>query len=186
MADPFLGEIRLFANTFVPNGWFPCNGQVLPISSYTALFSLLGINFGGNGQTNFCLPNLNGFAAIGAGQSVTGTLYDVGETLGANSVTLSINEIPHHTHQLVKKNTTGGGVNAKIPVANPNCDLGGLSAADGSVGYMSGNNSGAAPNTSFDPRTITISGGSQAHENRQPFLSVYFGIAWQGIYPARP
>jgi microcystin-dependent protein len=185
MSDPFVGEIRLFANTFVPNGWFPCNGQVLPISQYTALFSLLGINFGGNGQTNFALPNLNGNAAVGAGMAVTGTEYDVGATFGANTVTLNINEIPHHTHQLVKKNTTGGGAGAKIAVANANCDLGGLSAADGSVGYQSGNNS-TAPNTSFDPRTITVNGGSQAHENRQPFLSVYFGIAWEGIYPSRP
>jgi len=186
MADPFLGEIRLFANTFVPYGWFPCNGQVLPIQQYTALFSLLGINFGGNGTTNFCLPNLNGNAAVGAGMAVTGTEYDVGAMYGANSVTLNINQIPYHTHQLVKKNTTGGGTGAKIPVANANCDLGGLSAADGSVGYKSGDNSGTAPDTTFDPRTITATGGSQAHENRQPFLSVYFAIAWEGIFPSRP
>jgi len=184
MSDPFIGEIRLFANTFVPNGWLPCNGQLVPIQYYTPLFALLGINFGGNGQTNFALPNLNGFAAVGAGQAVTGTLYDVGADYGVNSVTLTYNEMPSHTHQLTKKITDGGAA-GKVSVPNVNCDLGGLSAADGSVGYQSGNNA-LAPNTTFDPRTITITGGSQAHENRQPFVTVYFGIAYDGVFPQRP
>ena len=184
MDEPFLAMIILFAGNFAPIGWALCEGQLLAINQNQALFSLLGTNYGGNGTTNFGLPDLNGNIAIGAGTAPSGTPYDLGQMGGENAVTINQYTLPAHTHQLTKKDTDAGSA-GKISTPNASCDLGGLSKADGSIGYQSGSNN-LPPVTALDSRTISISGGSQAHENRQPFLTVYYGIAIEGIFPQRP
>lgn len=164
MAEPFLSEIRIMSFGFAPKGWALCNGQLLPINQNQALFSLLGTTFGGDGRVNFGLPNLQGRTPIHVGGSHT-----LGERGGEPGHTLSIAEIPQHTHQAQATNTVGttqdvaGNVLANVP-SRIYTDASGL--------------------TSLDPTTITSVGGSQAHLNMQPYLTLNFSIALQGIFPS--
>ncbi|MDX6374382.1 MAG: hypothetical protein QOD98_3370 [Nocardioidaceae bacterium] len=164
MAEPFLSEIRIFSFAFAPKGWALCNGQLLPINQNQALFSLLGTTYGGNGQVNFALPDLRARAPIHVGQGHT-----LGERGGEQAHTLSIAEMPTHVHA----------VNAST------VDTGGIDNPAGQV-LGSANNLYHSPSNlaSMNPGTITNTGGSQAHQNMQPFLTLSFGIALQGIFPS--
>jgi microcystin-dependent protein len=165
MAEPFLSEIRLMSFEFAPKGWALCNGQLLPINQNQALFSLLGTTYGGDGRVNFALPDLRGRVPIHVGSGHT-----LGERGGEQAHTLTIAELPTHTHAVnASTNTTGG-------TASPNSNyLGGANNAYGS----------GAPGTSLQPGTVTNVGGNQAHLNMQPFLVISFCIALQGIFPSQ-
>ena len=163
MADPFLSEIRIMSFVFAPKGWALCNGQLLPINQNQALFSLLGTTYGGDGRVNFALPNLQSRAPIHMGSGHT-----LGERAGEQGHTLSISEIPTHTHTASASKTAGD-----TPFAANH-----VLAAAGNL-YT-----GASNLTSINPQTITNVGGSQAHQNMQPFLTLNFCIALQGIFPS--
>lgn len=165
MAEPFLSEIRIMSFGFPPRGWAFCNGQLLPINQNQALFSLLGTTFGGDGRVNFALPNLQGRTPIHVGGGHT-----LGEQGGEQAHTLSIAELPTHAHVVsVSSSATGGTV-------SPNSAfLGGANNAYRSPG---------GPATAMSAATISSIGGSQAHLNMQPFLTLNFCIALQGIFPS--
>ena len=164
MAEPFLSEIRIMSFGFPPKGWALCNGQQLPINQNQALFSLLGTTFGGNGQTTFGLPDVRGRVPIHVGNK-----HLLGEKGGEQAHTLSIAEIPTHTHVANGTNTNGAGA-----VPNNTSLLGAFNNA-----YTQ-----PAALTSLSPSTISSVGGSQAHLNMQPFLVINFSIALQGIFPS--
>ncbi len=169
--EPFLGQIFLMSFNFVPKGYLPCNGQLLPINQNQALFSLLGTTYGGNGTTNFALPDLRGRAAIGAGNGAGLTPRTLGEAGGQESVTLVVANLPAHTH-------------------TPTCSasVGGQAAPASNVWAKSTNDnlySSGTPDTAMNAGTITATGGGQGHENRQPFLTLNYVIATQGVYPSR-
>ena len=163
MAEPFLSEIRIMSFVFAPKGWALCNGQFLPINQNQALFSLLGTTFGGDGRVNFALPDLRGRTPIHVGSGHT-----LGEKGGEQAHTLSIAEIPTHTHVL-------SGKNANAATNDPT----GASFANAAALYH-----GATTLTTLTPATVTTVGGSQAHLNMQPFLTLSFCIALQGIFPS--
>lgn len=164
MAEPFLSEIRLMSFGFAPKGWALCNGQLLPINQNQALFSLLGTTYGGDGRVNFALPDLRGRAPIHVGSGHT-----LGERGGEQSHTLSIAELPTHTHQL-------NGTNTAASLDTPGGNL---------LGQPSINAyGGPASLGAMNPGTIANAGGSQAHLNMQPFLTINFCIALQGIFPS--
>lgn len=169
MAEPFLSEIRMFSFGFAPRSWATCDGQLLPINQNQALFALLGTTYGGNGQTNFALPDLRGRIPIHAGSGHT-----LGERSGEQAHTLSINELPTHQHTV---NAFDGAVDS-----NNTSGAGSFWAktVDASPLYFSGN-----ANAAMSPATITNVGGSQAHLNMQPFLTISFCIALQGIFPSQ-
>ncbi|EFM10882.1 Tail Collar domain protein [Paenibacillus curdlanolyticus YK9] len=173
MADPFLGEIRQFAGNFAPNNWALCNGQLLPISRYTALFSLLGTMYGGDGKTTFALPNLMGSAPMHYGQGPGLSLRSQGEQAGEANVTLLQTEIPAHTH------TAKGGQSATT--AQPDNAGWGTSGRTGTQLYTD-----TAPNTTMHPLALQATGGTQPHNNMQPYITVNYIIALQGIFPQRP
>ncbi|MBA4174598.1 MAG: phage tail protein [Hyphomicrobium sp.] len=176
--EPFIGEIRLLAFDFNPRGWALCNGALLPIQQNTALFSLLGVNFGGDGKTNFGLPDLRGRAAIGAGTPPGRTQQNVGQTGGAPAVTLTTDQIPAHNHALSSGTLTPP--NPAQNVAPP--------SSQAMLGLSAPNNiyiDPVAPDTAMIASSISPSGGGQPHENRQPFLAMNFCIATQGVFPAR-
>jgi microcystin-dependent protein len=163
MAEPFLSEIRIMSFVFAPRGWALCNGQLLPINQNQALFSLLGTTFGGDGRVNFALPDLRGRVPIHVGSSHT-----LGERGGEQAHTLSIAEIPTHTHV----------ANASSANAGTNSPNGAFLASSNNV-YHSPTNL-----TAINAGTVTNVGGSQAHLNMQPFLTLSFCIALQGIFPS--
>jgi microcystin-dependent protein len=176
VADQFLGEIRAFGFAFAPTGWAACNGQVLSIAQNTALFSLLGTQYGGNGQTNFALPNLQGQVAIHAGQSPGLSSYVNGESGGSDSVTLVTTQLPAHSHSAVA-------VGGQGTVASP-ADATWAEAWIGRGQVPSYSAQTAGP-TQLSGSSLGDSGGGGAHENRPPLLVVTFCIAMQGIFPAR-
>ena len=179
MSEPFLGQITAFPYSFPPNGWADCAGQLLPIQQYTALFSLLGTNYGGNGQTNFALPNLQGRVPVGQGSQPGGSTYSIGEASGEETVTLSAATMPGHSHG-VSATTVHGTVNA------PAGQL--LSAAQQGAGPTAtrGNiYNTAAPDTSLTTASVSPAGGNQPHNNLQPFLTLRYCIALQGVFPPR-
>jgi microcystin-dependent protein len=165
MAEPFLGEIRMMSFNFPPKGWALANGQTLPINQNQALFSLFGTMYGGNGQTTFAIPNLRGQVPIHIGNGHT-----QGETAGSTSVTISQQTMTQHIH--IAQGTT---TNADTPVPTSNF----LAAANNM--YAPANAGGL---TSLDPTTITNLGGSQPHQNMQPYLTISFCVALQGIFPS--
>ncbi|GGX26739.1 phage tail protein [Undibacterium macrobrachii] len=173
MADPFVAEIRIFPFNFAPKGWAWCDGQLLPLSQNTALFSLLGTTYGGNGQSNFALPDLQGRAAMQPDQGPGLSLYNLGQSGGAESVTLLQTEIPTHNHTMQVSDIAG---NSTTPAAN--------AMAIGAKGTpMYAPISGATGTLSNN--TITQNGGSMPHNNMQPYLTMYFAIAMQGVFPPR-
>ena len=175
MADPFVAEIRIFPFNFPPNGWAFCDGQILPLSQNTALFSLLGTTYGGDGKSNFALPNLQGSAPMFWGQGPGLSLRDLGESAGTETVTLLTSEMPAHSHPPVNANTDGGDSN---PPTNNVWSLGG--AILGLKLYAS---AGAGP--VMHPNALTQVGGNQPHNNMPPYLTLNFNIALQGVYPSR-
>jgi microcystin-dependent protein len=171
--DPFLAEIRIFPFNFAPKGWALCDGQILPISQNTALFSLLGTTYGGDGKSNFALPNLQGNAPMHPGQGPGLSLHDLGETGGSDTVTLLTSEMPSHTHSL-RAATDPGDLNAPAPARS-------LARSDGGFAYQS-TTTGLVP---LAASAITPAGGDQPHNNLMPYLTLTFCIALQGVYPPR-
>ena len=174
MSNPFVAEIRIFAGNFAPVGWAQCNGQLMPISQNTALFSLLGTTYGGDGKSNFALPNLQGSAPLQAGQGPGLSLRDLGEIGGEQNVTLLQTEMPSHAHTA---NATGTS-NQATPQNN--------AWAAGQKGF--GNTyapSNPPTNVQMNPFGTSISGGNLPHNNMPPYLCLTFIIALQGVFPAR-
>ena len=174
MADPFVAEIRIFPFTFPPKGWAFCNGQLLPLSQNTALFSLLGTTYGGNGKSNFALPDLQGSAPMHPGQGPGLSLHDLGETGGSETVTLLESEMPAHSHGLMANTTTG---TKSTPAANS------LSRTSGATPYLP--TAGNPPTTMMAPESLPPAGGDQPHNNMMPYLTLNFNIALQGVFPPR-
>jgi microcystin-dependent protein len=171
--DPFVAEIRIFPFNFAPKGWAFCDGQLLPLSQNTALFSLLGTTYGGDGKSNFALPNMQGNAPMHPGQGPGLSLHDLGETGGSETVTLLESEIPSHSHGVAAQNNPG---NVKIPSA--------------AVGFARSTNGSAyivppQPIVQMSDQTIAPAGGDQPHNNMQPYLTLNFCIALQGVFPPR-
>jgi len=175
MADQFLGEIRLVPFNFAPFGWALCNGQILPIAQYTALFSLLGTQFGGNGTTNFALPNLQGCASMDQGNGAGLTPRVIGETGGTTSVTLLSTQMPSHSH------TAQGGAASNADAPGPTTVFGG-----GGRGKQPAYAPPSPPNTvQLNGSAVGLAGGNQPHNNMSPYLTLNFVIAMTGIYPSR-
>ena len=168
--EPFIGEIRLFGFNFAPVGWALCDGTLLPISQNTALFSLLGTTYGGDGRTTFALPDLRGRVPISMGTGVGLSPYDIGEQGGAENVTLTVSAVPAHNHN----------VQASDAPASESKPGGGVLARTNTSTYTAGTDG-----TTLSATAISSSGGSQPHTNLQPFLAVNFCIALQGIFPSR-
>jgi microcystin-dependent protein len=171
MAQPYIGEIRMFAGNFPPAGWAFCDGQLMPISENDALFVVVGTTYGGDGQETFALPNLQSRIPIHMGTS-DGVTYQIGEAAGVETVTLTTNQIPVHTHPLMASNAPGTGTNPAGSV------LGALSP----VSIYKANV--AAPNIPMNASSITPVGGNQPHENMQPFLCINYIISLFGLFPS--
>jgi microcystin-dependent protein len=179
MANPYIGEIRAFGFTFAPVGWLQCNGQLVPISEFEALFAILGTTYGGNGTTNFALPNLQGQSPMHWGTS-PGLNTVIGQVQGTSMVTLLNTQIPSHTHAIFA---------GALPTSGPTADR---SAGPTSTSFMSEAAHGflyqpvpATPNTPFAAAAVGAAGNSQPHENEQPYLVLNFCIAYSGIFPTR-
>lgn len=166
MTDQYIGEIRMFGGRFAPVDWAFCNGQTLQISDYPPLFALIGTTYGGDGQTTFALPNLQGRLPLHQGQS-----YVLGQSAGSERITLAANQIPSHDHPF-------NAVSTMASTANPS---GTLPAATGTAIYEAG--SGGAPSTAMSQNSINSAGSGQAHDNMMPYLAVSFIIALNGLYP---
>jgi microcystin-dependent protein len=169
--DPFVAEIRIFPFNFAPRGWAWCDGQLLPLSQNTALFSLLGTTYGGNGKSNFALPDLQGRAPMHPGQGPGLSLHDLGETGGSETVSLLESEIPGHIH----------GFNVS------QADAIGRTAAGEQLATGIGVGMYAAPSAlvAMSPQMLAPAGGDQPHNNMMPYLTFYFCIALQGVFPPR-
>ncbi len=175
MSEPFIAEIRIFAGNFAPRSWAFCDGQLLPIAQNTALFSLIGTTYGGDGRTTTALPNLQGRAPMHPGRGPGLTSRRLGEKVGVETVTLSEAQIPSHSHTV--RGTTGGAA-----VINP---LTNQSAFARSAGGQAYHNATSSNLVDLASETLSTTGGGQAHTNVQPFLAINFIIALQGLYPSR-
>lgn len=169
MAQPYVGEIRMFGGNFNPAGWEFCNGQLVPISENETLFNLIGTTYGGDGESTFALPNLQGRVPIHQGTAPSGNTYQMGEAAGVESVTLTTNQIPSHNHAVLASNSVS---NNASPAAN-------LIATPATARIYAS----VAPTSQMAPNAVTPEGGSQPHENMQPFLCVSFIISMFGLYP---
>jgi microcystin-dependent protein len=170
--DPFVAEIRIFPFNFAPKGWAFCDGQILPLSQNTALFSLLGTTYGGDGKSNFALPNMQGNAPMHPGQGPGLSLHDLGETGGSETVTLLESEIPAHSHALQADSADPG--EDRTPASEA------LARSTGAALYAS-----SASLVPFASQALSPAGGDQPHNNMQPYLTLNFCIALQGVYPPR-
>jgi len=166
MAQPYVGEIRMFAGNFAPAGWMFCEGQLLPISDYETLFNLIGTTYGGDGQSTFALPDLRGRVPIHFGGGFT-----LAETGGVETVTLTVSQIPTHSHPLLGTTST----------ANQTNPLNNVYAQSLTVSFYNS----AAPNAQMAPNALSSTGGSQPHNNFQPYLCVDFIISLFGIFPSQ-
>jgi microcystin-dependent protein len=173
MSEPFIGEIRMFSGNFAPRGWALCNGQLLAIAQNTALFSILGTTYGGDGRTTFALPDLRGRAPLNWGQGPGLSPRSIGEQGGSETVTLISSQMPAHTHT----------ANASTLNGDVETPSGTTWGADTSATVLLYNSN--PPNTTMNPASIGIAGGNQPHQNMQPFLCVSLIIALEGIYPPR-
>lgn len=170
MSEPFLAEVRMVGFNFAPRGWAFCDGQILPINQNQSLYSLLGTTYGGDGRTSFALPDLRGRTPIHVGRSNGGGQHELGQKSGEETHTLSVNEMPQHTHTLRGTNTGNGSASPANDVfANAGTDL--YNSADSLVDMNAG--------------VVTNVGGGQAHENMQPYLALNFCIALRGLFPSR-
>lgn len=177
MTEPFIGEIQLFGFNFNPRNWAFCNGATLPIAQNTALFSLLGTQYGGNGQTTFQLPNFAGRAGCQQGQGPGLTPRVIGESFGVNNVTLTSNEMPAHNHGFV------------LYAQNDNAKRSGTAASGNALSVSSSASvtsflASEPPNSTFAPNMIGAQGGGLPHQNQQPYLGMNFCIALQGVFPS--
>lgn len=175
MSEPFVAEIKMFAGNFAPRGYAFCNGQIMQITQNTALYSLLGVTYGGNGQTTFALPNLQGRAPLHPGAGPGLTPRTLGQQGGSATVTLVSNQMPTHNH-------TAQGYNGSASVNVANGNVWATSAGFGAKPIYSND----PPNVSMSPMALGTAGGSQPHNNMQPYLGINFIIALQGLYPSRP
>src|SRR5215218_2527438 len=171
MAQPYVGEIRMFAGNFAPNGWMFCEGAPLPISENDVLFQIIGTTYGGDGESTFNLPNLASRVPIHMGTGPDGTTYQLGEMAGTEQETLSTQQIPNHSHPLTATTSTG---NAQAP--------GGMILAQSTVADMYIEDT---PDGTLAASSVQPAGGSQPHENTQPFLCINFIISLFGIFPSQ-
>ncbi|AKU91976.1 phage tail protein [Vulgatibacter incomptus] len=171
MADPFVAEIRIFPFNFAPRWWALCDGQILPLAQNTALFTLLGTNYGGNGLTNFALPDLQGAAPMGWGQGQGLSYRDIGESGGSETVALAASQIPAHSHSLTASSAAGD-------ARNPSTE-----ASLGAAPQMYAAN--AQGDTELSPAALDGGGSGAPHENMQPYMTFHFCIALVGVYPPR-
>jgi microcystin-dependent protein len=173
--EPLVGQIILVGFNFAPVGWFLCQGQLIPIAAYEALYALIGTTYGGDGQTTFAVPDLRGRVPTHQGQRTGGSPYAIGERTGSESVTLTSSQIGSHTHEFnasaLFANTTTPGNTTTLAPASAGKDI-----------FVYGT---TAPNASLAPGSISTVGSSNPHENRQPYLAFNYIIAWAGIFPAR-
>jgi len=174
MSQPFIGEIRCMGFNFAPRGWSFCDGQIMPINQNTALFSILGTNYGGNGQTTYGLPDLRGRAVMGPGDGPGLSNHELGEKSGSESVTLTAQNIPAHTHRLFASNSVG----------NTNSPAGAALAIGAKATPLYAPASGAST-TPMQAQTLAATGSGQAHNNMQPYIAMNFVISLQGVYPSR-
>lgn len=175
MADPFVAEIRIFPFNFAPTGWAFCDGQILPISQNTALFSLLGTTYGGDGKSTFALPDLQGRAPMHPGQAPGLSLYDLGQQGGSETVSLLQSEMPSHFHAIVASAAAADEEGSKQP-------------AGGVPGAQQGSNqlyTALSSPVPFHPQALAPAGGGLPHNNMQPYLTLHFCIALQGVFPSR-
>ena len=182
MSDPFVAEIRIFPFNFPPKGWAFCNGQLLPLSQNTALFALLGTVYGGDGKSTFALPDMQDCTPMQQGQGQGLSQRFLGEMSGSETVTLLVSEIPFHTHILSASNAepTGDAPAAELP-ARGFWDSG---SESGQLAYYTP--ASGAPRVNMAPQALAPAGGSLPHNNMQPYLTLNYCIALQGIFPARP
>ena len=173
MADPFVAEIRIFPFNYAPKGWAWCDGQLMPISQNTALFSLLGTTYGGDGKSTFALPDMQGRVPMHPGHGPGLSMRDLGESGGSETVTLQESELPGHDHSLMSLGTIA---NRSSPVSN--------SSARPSAGSSFQPPTGSTL-TPMAPQALAPAGGSAPHNNMQPYLTCYFAIALQGVFPPR-
>lgn len=171
--DPFVAEIRIFPFNFAPKGWAFCDGQILPLSQNTALFSLLGTTYGGDGKSNFALPNMQGNAPMHPGQGPGLSLHDLGETGGSDTVTLLESEIPSHSHSLMAGATSS---TKSDPQGNSLTRIG-----SGATPYKAAGSAQVV----MASQSLAPAGGDQPHNNMQPYLTLNFCIALQGVFPPR-
>jgi microcystin-dependent protein len=175
--DPFVAEIRILPFNFAPKGWAFCDGQLMPLSQNTALFSLLGTTYGGDGKSTFALPNLQGSAAMHPGQGPGLSLRDLGEMGGESYVTLLVSEMPVHTHVM---NATISPSQTTLPANNTS-----FGRSVGGSFYKANTPTVYGPLTQMAPQATTPAGGSLPHNNLQPYLTLNYCIALQGVYPPR-
>ena len=171
MAQPYVGEIRMFAGNFAPNGWMFCEGQLLPIAENEVLFQLIGTMYGGDGESTFALPNLQSRIPMHFGTGPDGVTYQQAEQGGVESVTLTVQQIPVHTHQMVGSTNTA---TASVPTSNV---IGKSTAIDIFIN--------AQPTTPLNAQAVTPVGGSQPHDNMQPFLCINYIISLFGLFPSQ-
>ncbi|MBI3651457.1 MAG: phage tail protein [Acidobacteria bacterium] len=171
--DPFVAEIRIFPFNFAPKGWAFCDGQILPLSQNTALFSLLGTTYGGDGKSNFALPNMQGNAPMHPGQGPGLSLHDLGETGGSETVSLLESEMPSHAHTLMANSS---------PADNPTPTNNSLARVSGATPYQTNTSTNLV---GLSGNALAPAGGDQPHNNMQPYLTLNFCIALQGVYPPR-
>jgi microcystin-dependent protein len=192
MSEPFLGQIILLPYNFAPRGWAFCHGQILPIAQNTALFSLLGTTYGGNGQTTFGLPDLRGRVALSSGQSPGHAFYDLGQISGAESVVLNVNQLPVHTHTFAlgslaaTANVKNAAGNSRSPVgAMPAIEAAGVTATYSTDALATAGTMAPGAISLSGAPTVGATGGNQPFEILQPYLTLNYCIAIEGIFPSR-
>jgi microcystin-dependent protein len=175
MSNPFVAEVRAFPFNFAPKGWAMCAGQLLPLSQNTALFSLLGTFYGGDGKSNFGLPNMQGNHCLSSGQGPGLSIYDIGEAGGSDTVTVLVSEMASHNHNLMAVGRTAP--NSGAPVNAALCEDAAATKMYTTV---------TTPIVQINQNAIVVQGGGLPHNNMMPYLTLNFCIALQGVYPARP
>ncbi|MGH6926240.1 MAG: phage tail protein [Propylenella sp.] len=178
MSQQFIGEIRCFGFVFAPRGWAKCNGQLVSIAQSQALFSILGTTYGGDGQTTFGLPNLQGQIPMHWGNGPGGFNTSIGEVQGVSNATLTVSQIPQHSHAVTAAKATAAAQRTAVPSSQ--AFLSGSQAPN-----VAWENPGTAVTSPFSPKAITMNGNSQPHDNMQPYLALNFCIALEGIFPSR-
>jgi microcystin-dependent protein len=180
MSNPFVGEIRCFGFNFAPINWALCNGQILAISEYSVLFQLIGTTYGGDGVNTFALPNLQGRVPIHQGQGIGLSVYTIGEITGTPSVTLITSQMPAHQHTVTAMSIPTGGVVDRVATPTSSSYLSESQPPNGVYATVP-----PSVTAQFSPKAISLNGGSQPHDNTQPYLALNFCIALFGIFPSQ-